>query len=179
VKLTSPEGTQIKLHDRTGGTTENIVGWYPEELTPAESLDAFLGQDMQGAWTLHIADLAGVDVGTLNTWCLRITYEETVGVTDPGEHWVLALGRNVPNPFNPITRIDFEVPAAGLVRLLVFDVRGRTVRTLVDDALPAGRYTALWDGRDDGGRGAASGVYYYRLEAAGGGVQTRRMTLLK
>jgi hypothetical protein len=89
-----------------------------------------------------------------------------------------ALLFNSPNPFNPRTAIHFLLESNAPVRLLVFDLAGRSVRTLVDDALPAGRHAAVWDGRDDDGREMASGTYYYRL-VAGETTQTRRMVLVR
>jgi hypothetical protein len=91
---------------------------------------------------------------------------------------VFALHGNQPNPFNPVTRIVFDIPARTDVSLRVFDVSGREVRTLKDSALPAGRYEVLWDGTDNRGRAAASGVYFYRL-VAGADEATRKMTLIR
>jgi hypothetical protein len=91
---------------------------------------------------------------------------------------LLTLAQNRPNPFNPSTEIDFSVDRDAAVTLRVFDLAGRLVRTLVDERLPAGGHTALWDGRDDGGRRAPSGAYVYRLDAGRGGL-VGRMTLLK
>jgi choice-of-anchor B domain-containing protein len=88
------------------------------------------------------------------------------------------LEQNFPNPFNPSTSIPFELRTAGHARLRVYNVQGALVRTLVDDPLPAGRHATTWDGTDDRRRPAASGVYYYRLDA-GGDSSTRRMVLLK
>lgn len=88
------------------------------------------------------------------------------------------LSRNVPNPFNPATEISFALPRAGAVKLQIFDVAGRVVRTLVHGRLEAGTHAAVWRGLDDTGARAASGTYFYRLEA-GGDVFTRKMTLLK
>jgi hypothetical protein len=83
-----------------------------------------------------------------------------------------------PNPFHPATRIEFETAAAGRVRLEVFDARGTRVRVLFDAEAAAGRRAAAWDGFDDRGRAAASGVYFARL-SAGKHVSTRRMVLLR
>jgi hypothetical protein len=88
------------------------------------------------------------------------------------------LEQNFPNPFNPSTRIPFELTHGGRVTLEVYDVAGRRVRAVLDRALPAGLHEAEWDGRDDGGRGVASGVYFYRMRA-GSRTETRRMVLLK
>jgi len=88
------------------------------------------------------------------------------------------LFQNAPNPFNPSTTIAFRFGTAGRVRLLVFDVSGRLVKTLVDKTLPAGNHTVRWDGSDDRGHATASGRYYYRLRV-GDKVLTRAMTLLR
>ena len=78
--LISPTGTTVVLHNRTGTTTDDILGWYPTELTPAESLDTFVGEDAGGDWTLFISDTAGGDTGTLNEWCLKVYYVDRVPV---------------------------------------------------------------------------------------------------
>ncbi|MGA9117604.1 MAG: alpha-amylase family glycosyl hydrolase [Bacteroidota bacterium] len=94
-----------------------------------------------------------------------------------------ALRQNYPNPFNPSTTILFDIAAAGGVKLEVFTVAGRRVRTLRDGAFPAGRFAAVWDGTNDAGEPVSSGVYIYRLTAEGGGgspaVLTNRMVLLR
>jgi alpha-tubulin suppressor-like RCC1 family protein len=83
-----------------------------------------------------------------------------------------------PNPFNPITTIEYDVPTASQVRLQIFDLRGRLVRSLVDHPLGVGRHKAQWNGTDDRGSGVASGVYFCQMEA-GSFRETRRMTLVK
>lgn len=66
----------------------------------------------------------------------------------------------------------------GPARLTVFDARGRQVRVLADESMPAGRHTVSWNGTDDGGRLLASGVYFHRLETAEG-VRMGKMILVK
>ena len=88
------------------------------------------------------------------------------------------LARNYPNPFNPQTTIEYVVPAAGPVRLAVFDARGRQVRLLADQRMTSGTHTVTWDGRDDDGHVLGSGVYFYRYEAAGA-AKMGKMVLLK
>ncbi len=90
----------------------------------------------------------------------------------------LALGQNFPNPFNPSTAISYTIAVADKVRLDVFDLAGRVIRTLVDGYQPAGGHTVQWDGIDNAGRPTASGVYFYRLET-GSGSQSRSMLLMK
>ncbi len=89
-----------------------------------------------------------------------------------------ALHPNRPNPFNPTTTITYDLPRTSAVRLAIYDVSGREVRTLLDATQPAGSHLAVWDGRNARGEPAASGVYFYRLRA-GDFVETKKMVLLK
>lgn len=84
-----------------------------------------------------------------------------------------------PNPFNPSTRLRFELPAAAPVTLRLLDVRGRVVTTLLDAARrAAGQHAVAWDGRDSSGTPQASGVYLAELRVAGA-VRTARIVLLR
>jgi subtilisin family serine protease len=89
------------------------------------------------------------------------------------------LAPNSPNPFNPSTTLQYGLSSPGPVRLVVYDSRGRRVRTLLqENRVTPGEYEVRWNGTDDSGRAVASGVYFARLELAGRALQ-RRMTLLK
>jgi hypothetical protein len=99
-------------------------------------------------------------------------------VSSPPMRTVLALAAPVPNPFNPRTRIAFEVPASGRARLQIFNLRGGLVRTLVDGQLAAGPHTLDWNGEDELGRAVASGVYILRLSAEGG-TRERKLALVR
>jgi len=102
-----------------------------------------------------------------------------VGVIPPESSagLVTSLGPAFPNPTSADARIRFVIGSPGEVRLRIVDVRGRSVRTLVEESRPAGEYVEVWDGRSAEGTRVASGVYFYRLEAPGFDV-TRRMTVL-
>jgi subtilisin-like proprotein convertase family protein len=179
VKLTSPAGTVVTLHNRTGSSSDNIIGWYPTQLTPAQSLDAFIGQDPDGVWVLNVSDVASSDVGVLNQWCLRITYSRPVADVEGGSKpSVLALQPNFPNPVSSMTAIRFDLPHTGHVDLGVFDVAGRRVATLVGRVVSAGRHEVVWNARDDRGRAAASGMYFYRL-TTDGKTLTKRLTVVR
>lgn len=78
-----------------------------------------------------------------------------------------ALLGAVPNPFNPMTTLRFQLPTEQDARLVVYDVQGRLVRTLWDGVRPAGINEVTWDGRDQRGRAVASGTYFARLSAEG------------
>ncbi|MCI0329382.1 MAG: S8 family serine peptidase [candidate division Zixibacteria bacterium] len=88
------------------------------------------------------------------------------------------LRQNYPNPFNANTNISFHLVAASKVELVVYNILGARVRTLVDDTRPAGTYEAVFDGRDDKGRTLSSGTYFYKL-TAGDKVVTKQMVLVK
>lgn len=90
--------------------------------------------------------------------------EDPAGAAPPAR---TELFQNAPNPFNPQTAIRYSVAHTGPVRIDVFDVAGRHVRTLVEKSHAPGVYTARWDGTDDAGRPLASGAYFYRLTADG------------
>ncbi|MFZ0389625.1 MAG: T9SS type A sorting domain-containing protein [Calditrichia bacterium] len=85
----------------------------------------------------------------------------------------VSLSRNYPNPFNPTTTIQFELPESGLVQLSVYNILGEKVAALVDGHRSAGAYTVTWNAER-----MSSGVYFYRLET-GSGIETRRMLLMK
>lgn len=90
-----------------------------------------------------------------------------------------SLHQNYPNPFNPTTNIVFELPAASVVTLDIYDVMGRhVVGAYRNTSLPVGHHKYAWDATDANGTPAASGVYYYRLQTDGF-VQTRKMLLVR
>jgi len=105
---------------------------------------------------------------------------EGTGVDGPTEELVRRLAlSNFPDPFNPMTRIQYELPGPGRVTLRIHDVSGRVVRELLAaEEHGEGIYTAPWDGRDRGGRVVASGTYFCRLEVDGATL-TEKMILLK
>ncbi len=90
----------------------------------------------------------------------------------------VVLRENYPNPFNPLTNIQFDLPRASQAALRVVDLSGRLVRTLNEGTLPAGTHTFQWDGTDASGQRCASGTYCYQL-VTDTRVETRKMTLVK
>ena len=89
-----------------------------------------------------------------------------------------ALYANTPNPFNPSTVIRYDVSEETDVFLAVYNLIGQTVRTLVDERRPPGSHSVRWDGRDESGRPAASGIYLYRV-SIGSFKSARKLLLLK
>jgi photosystem II stability/assembly factor-like uncharacterized protein len=89
---------------------------------------------------------------------------------------IYSLNQNYPNPFNPITTIKYELPEEAFVTLIIYDVLGREVATLVNEEKPAGNYEVVFPSAV-GGRQLASGIYYYQLRA-GDFVETKKMVLV-
>ncbi len=89
-----------------------------------------------------------------------------------------AVSPNYPNPFNPSTTINFQLPEAVDVKLVVYNVLGQKVRTLVNKSMQPGHYKTTWNGLNDAGMQAASGIYIYRFEA-GNFNKVQKMILLK
>ena len=104
----------------------------------------------------------------------NITADHNLGsVVEVGIPTEFALSQNYPNPFNPSTKIDFQIPVEGMTKLVIFDLSGREVATLVNETLMPGYYTY-----DFNASTLASGVYFYRL-VSNDNIQTKRMVLIK
>lgn len=88
------------------------------------------------------------------------------------------LGPNHPNPFNSTTTIPYSIPAAGWVRLEIYDILGRRVNALVNEIQDAGQYETRWDATGSHGRPVPSGIYFYRLTTQGF-AETKKMVLMK
>jgi hypothetical protein len=113
--------------------------------------------------------------GTDGVW--RTVWEERVILGNVPA--VTVLGSARPNPFNPLTRIDYDLASPRPVKLTIYDAMGRLIRRLVkSEGEAAGRHEVAWDGRSDSGAAMPSGVYFCRLEA-GDYVQTIKLALFK
>jgi hypothetical protein len=115
----------------------------------------------------------GNDRKTVGTVIQNADDRGTVEVAGP------VLFQNSPNPFNPITSIAYQIPDRGHVTLRIYDVHGKLVRELIDDTRAPGSHTVNWNGQDQAGRRAVSGVYLYRLTFEGSVIETRKMLMLK
>jgi flagellar hook assembly protein FlgD len=103
---------------------------------------------------------------------------EATGIGDDKVAFTYSLAQNHPNPFNPTTRIQYQIQARTHVSLTVYDVQGRMIKTLVNEVKSPGQFTADWDGTNNNGSRVSTGVYFYRL-TAGSFVQTKKMVMLK
>lgn len=116
---------------------------------------------------------------TIENWRPNLIINSAVSANLTGEQASLQLlHQNIPNPFGPQTQIRFDLPNASRATLQIVDVAGRTVRTLTNAQLGAGRHAFTWDGSDEGAGPVAAGVYFYRLTTETG-AETRRMVKMK
>jgi len=91
---------------------------------------------------------------------------------------VYALHQNYPNPFNPITTLRYDLPEQSMVNIIIYDLLGRQIRTLINQTQDAGFKSVIWNATNDHGKPVSAGVYLYKIQA-GEFVQTRKMVLLK
>jgi len=152
--------------------------------------DAWLELVVAGGDSIRVWELCSTRYPLANLWWPMFRHDRAhtgcygfdvpTGVDDgetaaPSANAIRAI---YPNPFNPTARIAFDVSARSRVELAIYDVSGRRVAVLVDRELEAGRYESVWNGRDREGRTASSGVYFCRLDAAGG-TETRKLVLIR
>ena len=165
--------------EQAGGSA--LLRWDGAVMMPLLSIPA------TGGWRSWVTVNAGLFTTTAGTHDFRMDlvaagfniasmiFSLVTAADDPGAGLPLAfsLGQNHPNPFNPETTIDFQLPASGPVKLSVYDLLGREVSALVDEEMERGNHSVRFDARR-----IASGAYLYRL-TAGAFTQTRTMLLMK
>jgi hypothetical protein len=132
-----------------------------QELFRIEENDAFEIDDIQ--------------ISTADGFLLQPLLKDDAERLSAAEYELL---QNYPNPFNPSTEIKFHLPEAQTATLEIFNVRGQKVICLLDEYLPAGSHSVIWDGRDAAGQNAASGIYFYRLTTQTSSMM-KKMILLK
>ena len=164
------------LNDSVATTIESGTAPFTGSYKPSNPLTVFNGNPgITGrTWKLLISDTATGDTGSLVKWCIVITYQCPVGgiqtIEIPNYYF---LNQNYPNPFNPVTNIKFGIPERGNVRLIVYDILGREVTTLMNEQKNPGTYEVKFDASQ-----LASGIYFYSLYSVRG-VETKRMLIIK
>ncbi|MDD2331160.1 MAG: C25 family cysteine peptidase [Candidatus Cloacimonetes bacterium] len=142
----------IEDHTQTDGLTYTHANFYPATATPLQ---------------------AGLAVKYTTT-----APDSYVSSSDVVQTVPFQLHQNYPNPFNPSTSIAFDLKHSGRTSLKLYNLKGQLVRTLLDANASAGTHRIVWDGKDDKGMNASSGIYFYRL-TSNGKSESRKMLLMK
>jgi hypothetical protein len=130
-------------------------------------------------WTVHVTD--GIDTVEANNAPFTITVDGGWAMNASAEALipeVIALHQNYPNPFNPVTTLRYDLPEQTLVNITIYDMLGRQVKTLANQAQDAGHKSAIWDATNDYGKPVSAGIYLYQIQA-GEYISTKKMVLLK
>ncbi|MBN1464446.1 T9SS type A sorting domain-containing protein, partial [candidate division KSB1 bacterium] len=199
------EQPAIELNSPNGGETwhigdEQVIMW--ESTNGGSLIKIELSRDNGSTWTQLVGDAANsgswtwVAQAPVSESCLvrvtdvtqvisdksdavfRIDYPTGVARLNDEVPVDFTLQQNFPNPFNPVTRIQYQIASRAQVRLVVYNIQGGEIATLVDETQDAGAYMLSWHGLDGNGAPAPSGVYFYRL-TADSFTETRRMILMK
>ena len=181
------EGSDIRYHHEVTGDLEKffLISSNMSEnhwTIPLNHLKKYMDDaniaEATGTWNIWATD------GASNIWSANGPFELTInakglsianGSLIPGN---FALHNNYPNPFNPSTKIRYDIPENGIVSLTIYDLAGRKVRELVNKNQNAGFHLAVWDGTNDYGKSLSTGVYIYQIRS-GSFVQSKKMLFMK
>jgi hypothetical protein len=145
-------------------TTNGGVNWSYQNMGGTQIINGLCFTDAMTGWAV------GFNGVILKTVTSGVTGVQNIGTEIPSSY---SLGQNYPNPFNPTTNVKFSIVKAGDAKVVVYDVQGREVQTLVNEKLNAGTYEVRFDGSM-----LTSGVYFYKM-TAGNFIETKRMVLIK
>jgi len=209
LNLRAPNGTSVNLIAATGSTNNDIMTVFDDladtlintslvpfsmRIKPALPLAALPQTNQNGYWRLSVTDnSAAADSGRVYMWGIK--FIPTVGITQINETaGSYFLGQNYPNPFNPSTKIRFGIPTPiypseegkkdsplyfGEVRLIIYDILGREISTLVNGYLKPGEYEVEWPALTGGNaKDYPSGIYFYTLKTENY-TKTQKMVLIK
>ncbi|MGH2574343.1 MAG: LamG-like jellyroll fold domain-containing protein [Ignavibacteria bacterium] len=194
--LRAPNGMTVALSTDNGGTFNDMMtvfddfadstvndfsSPYSMKIKPQVPLSTIQSAPPNGYWRLTVTDdnVTNIDSGVVYKWGLQ--FSPATGIANQNEFpEKFELFQNFPNPFNPITRIKFDIPDFGFrisnfgfTRLAVYDILGREVAVLVNEELKPGSFEVEWDASN-----YSSGVYFYKIEA-GSFTDSKKMVLVR
>jgi len=175
---TDADGDQINYTlNLEAGEIDTSIILQDTTLTFDLSSVSLSGGSVTVTWSVWSSDGSSVTTATNGFGAFVFDVATSVETSDvtPGE---FALLGNYPNPFNPTTQIRYQLPEFAVVKIEIYNLNGRRIRTLINESQAAGIHNTTWDARDEIGRLVPSGVYVYRL-VAGRFKQVRKMLLVK
>jgi len=131
---------------------------------------------------MRIDPPSNVNSGSFSIDLIEIFSGETMVQNEEQTPSSFQLYQNFPNPFNNETRIQFNIPASGRVKIEIYNIAGQVVKALLNEEKMAGVYVVPWNGTDENGASLSSGVYFYRIEAgkkSAGFSEIKKMMLMK
>jgi hypothetical protein len=169
-------GSYDPNNDALGYTWTNNAGiTLPNQNIPRPSYVApVVDEDEEHMFILHVTD--GTTISDPDT--VIIIIEERLSVDIMQSPIEFSVKQNYPNPFNPITSISYTLPVQSMISIIVFDMAGKEIKTLINTTQYAGRHTTVWNGTNNEGRPVGAGVYLYQIQTDSY-VQSKKMVLLK
>lgn len=164
-----------RLTDEAKTTITDGVAPFSGNHKPYKPLTAFNGLDPDGEWILTVYDSEAGHTGTLNAWGIKPLFHKTISTDLPNgieKKQKIQLFQNIPNPFHAQTQINWISDIRAFTTLKVFNVHGQEIATLVNEFMPAGKYSVEFDGSR-----ISAGVYYYQL-TVGDYVLTKKCVVL-
>jgi len=162
------------------GVTWNTV-WSTTSALPATTENITINTPDVGSANFQMCFFFEGETFFINDWCIDdVLLSGDATDADPVEVVPIytELTGNYPNPFNPETKINFNLHEDQMVEINVYNVKGQIVRQLVKDQHLAGQHSIIWNGTDDSGNAVSSGVYFYKMKTVNNSFQ-RKMILLK
>jgi len=190
ISLIGPNQAEIDLSTNNGGSGDNYFNTtFDDEASipitsgsppftgsyrPEQPLSAFDYLPLFGNWILKVNDNASGDTGQLASWCLIFQRSLVTGINSSREPVQYELSQNYPNPFNSSTKINFNIAKQSDVKIILYDILGREIKSLVDSRLERGKYDIYFNANN-----FASGVYFYTMYLNGKFFDSRKMVMIK
>lgn len=181
---------QIPASTKNGGTGDNYINTTLDDQAaipitqgtapftgpykPQGPFTVYNDKDVSGKWIIKIFNNSNTVTGQLISWSLSLGYYNPIAVENNSVPVQYNLSQNYPNPFNPSTKIDISIMKESDIKIIVHDILGREVSTLINDKLQSGNYHISFNGAD-----LSSGMYFYSMYVDGALYVTKKMLLLK
>jgi subtilisin-like proprotein convertase family protein len=190
ISLIGPNQTEIDLSSHNGGSGHDYYNTtfddeaaipitsgsppFTGHYRPEQPLSTFDYIPIFGYWILKVNDNAVGDTGQLSNWCVIFQRSLVTGTSNSQQPVQYELKQNYPNPFNSSTKINFNIAKQTDVKIILYDILGREVKSLVNSRLERGRYDIYFNANN-----LASGVYFYSMYLNGKFFHSRKMVLIK
>lgn len=165
--------------EAAAGDSEGVAQWIPQDEELYFMNDGLPNLNINKLSRNTLIDCYNIvcctQAGAYMTCDIQLDVEDDVCIQTVSDYHL----SNFPNPFNPKTKIRYDLPKVAVITLKIYDISGNLVKRLVNEEREAGIHSVIWDGKDERGKSVESGVYIYTLETDSGYSKVQRMTLLK